>query len=232
MTASPSSEHEGPFSEPTDVGPAVGGDLPITDTDIELVVRVLDAAHDEGRLTRTEHAERLSDARQATILDDLTVLTRDLVDIDSANSTGTEVTRWPTPPKANLAPAEATISTIMGDIKRQGQWRIGAHTKIKSIMGDVLLDLTEATFDSQRVEVELMTVLGDVTVRVPNGVRVTDASHKVMSDSTTKLEGEPDATMPEVVITGTAIMSDIKTTGPKLTRRDKKLRRQQRKELH
>ncbi|MGD7789585.1 DUF1707 SHOCT-like domain-containing protein [Propionibacteriaceae bacterium Y1700] len=230
MTASPSSEHEGPFSEPTDVGPAVGGDLPSTDTDIELVVRVLDAAHDEGRLTRTEHAERLSDARQATILDDLTVLTRDLV--ATSPVTGTEVPRWPSSPKADLEPAETTISTIMGDIKRQGQWRIGAHTKIKSIMGDVLLDLTEATFDSQRVEVELMTVLGDVTVRVPNGVRVTDASHKVMSDSTTKLEGEPDATMPEVVITGTAIMSDVKTTGPKLSRRDKKLRRQQRKELH
>ncbi|MDN5724667.1 MAG: DUF1707 domain-containing protein [Propionibacteriales bacterium] len=231
MSAPAPDDHEQRFSEPTDVGPSVGGDAPVTTADVTRAVRLLDDARRRGRLGRSEHAERVTEAHEATILDDLTVLTRDLPDDDSPTQ-GTDLATWPTRPRAELAPAETVISTVLGDVKREGQWRIGAHTKIKSVMGDITLDLTEAIFDSQRVEVELMTVFGDLTVRVPPGMLVTDTTHKVMSDSKTKLEGPTDHTLPEVIITGTAIMSDITTTGPKLSRRDKKLRRMHRRELY
>ena len=67
------------YAEPTDVGPAYGGDLAVNASDKTKVLTLLDAALAEGRITPAEHAERTQAANQAQTFDDLVPLTRDLV---------------------------------------------------------------------------------------------------------------------------------------------------------
>ena len=77
------------FQEPTDVGPAYGGDLPVAAGDRTKVLTLLDSAYAEGRLTPAEHVERTQAANLAQTFDDLVPLTRDLVPLDTPTAAPT-----------------------------------------------------------------------------------------------------------------------------------------------
>jgi len=53
--------------------------------------------------------------------------------------------------------------------------------------------------------------------RLPRGVTIVDEVTNVMGETTIKGVGEPDPTMPTIVLRGTNIMSDITVRGPKDT---------------
>lgn len=65
--------------EPTDVGPAVGGDQSASEADHVHVVTLLKAAQTEGRLSVDDRDRRIQQAMSASTFDDLVPLTRDLV---------------------------------------------------------------------------------------------------------------------------------------------------------
>ena len=66
------------MSEPTHVGPAVGGNLPVSSQDRQQVISQLDAAASDGLLSVVERDMRVNAALQAVDYDDLVPLTRDL----------------------------------------------------------------------------------------------------------------------------------------------------------
>ncbi len=65
--------------EPMDVGPLFGGDRPILDSDRQLVVNLLTAAHADGRLADWDLSMRMNGVYTARTFDDLVPLTRDLM---------------------------------------------------------------------------------------------------------------------------------------------------------
>ena len=198
-------------SPTTPVGP---GRFRASDADRDQVAEVLHTAYAEGRITLEEHAERTQAALEAKTFDDLTGLTADLVPQQSLpvhrDSTGRQLVIT-----EGANPNSDKFSTVMSTVKRDGNWRVRAHSIANNVMGDIKLDLTEATFDAPVVEISGTQLMGSLVLRVPAGVTIVDEVTNVLGETTVKDVGEPDPAMPTIVLRGTNIMSDIKVRGPK-----------------
>ena len=190
------------------------GSYRASDADRDQVAEVLNSAFAEGRLTLDEHEERTQAALEAKTFDDLTALTVDLVPLQTlpvhANAAGTQLVV-----SEGANPEADKLSTVMSTVKREGSWRVRARSVANNVMGDIKLDLTQATFDAPVVEVTGTQLMGRMLLRVPSGVTIVNQVTNVMGDTTIKDIGEPDPSMPTIVLKGTNIMGDIKVRGPK-----------------
>ena len=190
------------------------GSYRASDADRDQVAEVLNSAYAEGRLTLEEHQERSQAALEAKTFDDLTTLTTDLVPLQAlpvhTNPTGRQLVV-----SDGANPEVDTMSTVMSTVKREGSWRVRAHSVANNVMGDIKLDLTRATFDAPVVEVTGTQLMGSMVLRVPLGVTIIDEVTNVLGETSIKDVGEPDPSMPTIVLKGTNIMSDIKVRGPK-----------------
>jgi Domain of unknown function (DUF1707) len=190
------------------------GSYRASDADRDQVAEVLHTAYAEGRITLAEHQDRTQAALEAKTFDDLTALTADLVPEQTLpvhrNVAGKQLV------VVDGAIAEPDkMSTVMSAVRREGRWRVRAHSVANNVMGDIKLDLTQATFDAPVVEVSGTQLMGSMLLRVPAGVTVVDEVTNVLGDTSVKDVGEPDPSMPTIVLKGTNIMGDIKVRGPK-----------------
>ncbi|MDQ7991422.1 MAG: DUF1707 domain-containing protein [Propionicimonas sp.] len=212
MTSSP--------SEPTDVGPAVGGDLAATDLDREHVVLLLNEATNEGLLPATERDRRVGIARTAETFDDLVPLTRDLVTVD-----GPQVRPAPlvVPTTARVDPAGGTeeaeqIVAIFSGASRAGHWRVRKNTSIATVFGGAELDTTEAVFEAKTVTMNVFCMFGGVELRVPDGVEVRNQVSGIFGGVDVKVS-QPQPGAPTVVVRGVAMFGGVEIRNPKAKRR-------------
>lgn len=125
-----------------------------------------------------------------------------------------DVARRPqaSPPSPSVPP-ETSLTAVLGDCRREGPWRVARTTRVYSVMGDVVLDLRQAVFDDDLVQIYAYTMMGDVKVIVPPGFEVQlrgfsllgDLKHKDHSETGTPVE-RPRT----VVITCSGVMGDVK----------------------
>src|SRR5215475_1673757 len=107
-----------------------------SDADRDGVIALLSAAAADGRLTMSEHAERLERAHSARNLGDLAVLTSDLA-APSAQPIG-------------LDHRGAVLAMFSRD-RRDGRWVVPPTIPVVAVFGEVVLDLRDALLQSQRV---------------------------------------------------------------------------------
>ncbi|MFT4165944.1 MAG: DUF1707 domain-containing protein [Microlunatus sp.] len=197
------------------------GSYRASDADRDQVAEVLHTAYAEGRITLEEHADRTEAALTAKTFDDLTALTADLVPQHPllASTTSTERQLVVTD---GANPDGEKLTAVMSTIKREGSWRIRAHSIANNVMGDIKLDLTQATFDAPVVAISGTQLMGSLQLRVPRGVTIIDEVTNVLGGTSISDIGEPDPSMPTIVLRGTNIMGDIKVRGPKKTPRWRK----------
>jgi hypothetical protein len=185
-----------------------------SDADRDQVAEVLHTAYAEGRITLDEHQERTQAVLQARTFDDLTAVTADLVPLQ-ALPVHQQATGMPLVVTEGANPSSDRLSTIMSSTKRSGSWRVRAHSVANNVMGDIKLDLTQATFDAPVVEINGTQLMSSLVLRVPAGVTIVNEVTNVLGETSIRDVGEPDPSMPTIVLTGTNIMSDIKVRGPK-----------------
>jgi hypothetical protein len=179
--------------------------LRASDADRDQVTTLLHAAYAEGRITDDELDVRTEAALQARTFDDLYAVTADLVPMVD-----------PTPVVSSPAQTEPDrVVAIVGDTKRVGPWRVHPHTHIKSVVGAVELDLTEAIFETPVIEISCAVFAGEVTIRVNPGTNVQMLATGIIGETSVKNVGVPDPSMPTVVIKGTAVVGEISVRGPK-----------------
>lgn len=185
-----------------------GGEIRASDADRDQVAEVLHTAYAEGRITPDEHAERTAALLRSRTFDDLTVLTADLVPTALAvpDSGPSGISPQPEPTR---------LTAILASSKRVGPWRVSRSTATNVLLGDVLIDLTEATFETSVVEVNCAQLMGSTKIRVPVGTTVTLEAANILGDSSVKDVGPPDPSMPTVVVRGFNILGDIQVRGPK-----------------
>lgn len=196
------------FPEPTDVGPAAGGDRRVSESDRDHVVRLLGAAADEGRITTADRDHRLERAHQAQIFDDLVVITRDLVEPDA------EV-RYVA---AQSGSDPDSIVAIFGGVERTGHWRVREQITITSFFGGVELDFTEAEYEGQEIDINVLCVFGGVEMRVPEGTAVVNEINAFLGGTETKVS-PPRAGAPRLHVTGTAAFGGVEVRNPKVRRK-------------
>lgn len=140
-------------------------DLRASDADRELVITLLGEATADGRLTLDEHAERSERALTARTLGELTVLTSDLT--------------LPSGQPIQLYP-KRSVTAMFARERRQGRWVVPASFPVTAVFGDVVLDLREAIFSTQRVTIYVTAIAGQVKLIVPPGIAVEMAGRSIL----------------------------------------------------
>ena len=144
-------------------------DLRATDADRERVAEQLRGAAAQGQLSFDELDERLAAAYAARTGADLAPLTADLqlgavVAPAAAGGKGVSVRRGPGGARWLVA--------ILGGCERKGRWRLAERATSLNIMGGADLDLTEAEFAGEHVELTVFSLMGGADIRVPDDLQV------------------------------------------------------------
>jgi hypothetical protein len=188
------------------------GGLRASDADRDRVAEVLHTAYAEGRIDADEHEERIQATFQAKTFDDLMPLTADLIPNPTDRLGGV-------PPAAVVTNETLDepdrMTAALSEVKRQGKWRVRPRSYTNVFLGSVHLDMTEATFVAPVVEVNVTQLLGSVELRVPTGTTIRDETATVLAETSIKGIGEPDPSIPTIVLRGTNVLGEIRVRGPK-----------------
>ena len=140
-------------------------DLRASDADRDRVLALLAEAASDGRLTMTEHAERVQRACSARTLGELAELTADLA-TPSAQPVRLDGGR--------------VISGVFGPARRDGRWVVPESLTVTAVAGEVEVDLTQAILQASRVRLYATVVGGRLRIIVPDGVSVVVTGHIVL----------------------------------------------------
>ncbi len=194
------------------------GNLRCSDSDRELVADVLGRAFAEGRITFEEHDERINGAYAARTFAELDILTADLVAptsrmIPAPPTTPHTPERRFTAPTPSMGPVLRNSTTVLTTLKPGYPLHVPQETSLVVILGDAKIDLVNATFDSDLVRINLNVLMGDVKIRVPDGIHIVSALSNIMSDfKTSNLPTGPSSVTVE--LHGTMVMGNVKVLGP------------------
>lgn len=199
--------------EPSDVGPAVGGDLAATQADRDHVVTLLTAAHAEGLLSADERDQRIAAARAAATFDDLVPLTRDLVSLQGPIRQGVH---RPVVDETNANPNADLVVTIFGGTERRGAWRARRNISVLTLFGGTEIDLTEAIFEAPTVTVNVFCLFGGVDVVVSPGTEVRNEALAVFGGTGTRKIAPPVPGAPTVLVRGFVGFGGVEVKHPKM----------------
>jgi hypothetical protein len=132
--------------------------LRASDADRERAVVLLREHAAQGRLTLEEFTERMSAAYLARTNDELDELARDLPVGHAAVTSRRRPTRL--------------VLALLGSTEREGRLRVRRRVVCFVGMGNVDLDLRQATFDGDVVTVFAVGIFGAIDVYVPEGIEV------------------------------------------------------------
>ena len=132
------------------------------------VVRVLEHAMAEGRLTPVEAEDRIEAAYGARTMGELELLTDGLPVAFGASTPAKRV------PQRSIK--------LVGDVKLGGALAVGTVLHATAFLGDVVIDLSSATIPPDGVEIRASVGIGDVRVIVPDGATVKMRSFNVIGD--------------------------------------------------
>jgi hypothetical protein len=185
-----------------------GSDVRASDAERDAVVGRLNQSVGEGRLTMDEFSERLERAYAARTRGDLDPLLRDLptgVGAVPAATSGTAVVsgggqgkdiRW------NISP--------IGGIRHRGRWRVPRHTVAIGVLGGVDVDLSEAELAAPEVMITKVSVIGGVSVRVAQGMRVEVSNFCILGGRDVNLGGPLAPNAPVLHIRSFSIIGGVK----------------------
>jgi hypothetical protein len=79
---------------------------------------------------------------------------------------------------------ELRISTIFGSSKRAGSWTVPLHLTLKVFAGELTLDMRDAVFGSDVVDIDVNVLMGGIVLIVPAGAQVENECDERFSSST------------------------------------------------
>jgi hypothetical protein len=87
-----------------------------------------------------------------------------------------------------VAPVEPAdflrIATVFGSSKRAGSWTVPLQLQLRVIMGELTIDLRDAVFGSDVLDIEVQVTFGSLTLIVPAGTQVENECDERFSSST------------------------------------------------
>jgi hypothetical protein len=132
--------------------------LRASDADREHAVVLLREHAAQGRLTLEEFTERMSAAYLARTSDELEELARDLPVAHAPIASRRRPTRF--------------VLALLGSNEREGRLRLRRRVGCLMGLGNIDLDLRQATFDGDVITIYAIGIFGAIDVYVPEGVEV------------------------------------------------------------
>jgi hypothetical protein len=179
--------------------------LRASDADREQAAEVLNAALAEGRLSVTEHSDRLDAVYEAKTHAEIVPLIDDLP--------GRPMTHAPAR-RPDLAPAlrrRQMIVAIFGGASRKGQWNVEPQMTAVTVFGGVSLDFRDVELPAREITVHCTAVFGGVDIVVPPEMRVIDSGIALFggrdTDSGSAASSDPNA--PVLRLTGLTLFGGL-----------------------
>ena len=203
------------------------GDLPdirASDADRERTVTVLRTSGANGQLTVDELDERVEAVYAANTRGELEQLVEDL---------GGSRTR---PSDLPVRPGEGGtrwVVSVMGGSDRKGHWRVGRTVTVLNLMGGSNLDLNDAEFAADVVEMRVYSLMGGSDIRVPEGLNVEVSEFALMGgNDVSRGNVRPDDGGPLLRLKMISIMGGSSLRrGRRKSRAERRLEREQRRHL-
>ena len=199
-------------------------DIRATDADRERTVGVLRSSGANGQLTVDELDERVEAAYAARTRGELERLVEDLGETrrraaDVPVRPGDDGTRW--------------VVSIMGGSDRKGHWRLGRTVTVVNVMGGADLQLNDAEFAADVVELRVFSLMGGSDIWIPDGLDVEVSEFALMGGNEIRVgaarpgDGGPLLRLKVISIMGGSTVR----RGRKKSRRERRLERERRKHL-
>jgi hypothetical protein len=169
------------------------------------VVSLLSQAVADGRLTVTEHGDRVEQAYAARTLGELSVLTLDLVP----------------PEQQPINFDDRPVHALFGSMRRSGRWVVPGRFPLSALFGSVELDLREAILQRRHVFIEANVLCGSVRLLVPEGVQVNVSGRTILSSREVRTRPAGGAAGPVIEIGGTLVLGSIKARTPRRNWRER-----------
>lgn len=172
------------------------------------MIALLSEAAGDGRLTLSEHSERIERAYSARTLGELAVLTADLA-VPAAQPIRLDGRR--------------PVAGIFGRERRDGRWVVPERLTVSAVFGEVVLDMREAILQSQRVTVLATLMGGTLQLIVPEGVVVETTGTAVLSTRSGSRDagpppGPPPPHAPVIEVRTFALAGRLKVIRPRQSR--------------
>ncbi len=156
----------------------------------EEAIRALSAAFATDRLSLHQFESRLVLVRQApnratldAILADL-VLTEEFTIPTGLVAAGDHTGLAGHDELIPVEPAELLrIKTVMGSSKRAGSWTVPLRLELKVFLGELTIDLRDAVFCTDVLDIDVNVKFGSLTLIVPAGTQVENESEEKFSSS-------------------------------------------------
>ena len=186
-------------SFPSDTKPARDEaqlELRASDADRDAAAAVLSGALATGRLTSTEHAERLDAVYAAKTLGEIAPITRDLPAEAAEASVGV----------ADRAEVSARFSKVI----RSGRWVAGRRTRLTARFGALIVNLSEAVLPGREITLEINAFCGKLIITVPEGAHVIDEGGALFAKRAIYgRKGAEDADGPVIRLVGDARFAKV-----------------------
>ncbi|EFC82306.1 DUF1707 domain-containing protein [Parafrankia sp. EUN1f] len=188
------------------------GPAPVTNAQRRACADRLRAACADGRLTFGELSERTNRAWAARTS---TELERAEADLRAGHPEGAEARRAPQAPTTRMV-------TLLGDGRRFGRWRLARRTVIVNGLGNWALDLRGALLDERilaeaTVDLCFVSLVGDLTISVPDGVGVDVSGLVALGDRHVDLAVVPTRPgMPRLRLRLAGLIGDLRITSGSL----------------
>lgn len=174
-----------------------------SDAEREATMERLREAAGAGRLTLEELADRIDSAGDARTRAELAALTGDL-----PNEHGRTF--------AHSAAPGSRVSSVFGDVCREGEWVVPVRSSWHSVFGDVILDLRDAHVANTDVEIDARSLFGDIDLLVPEGVVVEVRTRVTFGDVHQDAGQAAPFGAPRVILTGRTVFGDVRVRARRL----------------
>mgnify|MGYP003624672363 CR=1 FL=1 len=105
-----------------------------------------------------------------------------------------------------------SLQSILGNIERSGQWYVPKTITVNNMLGETLLDFTDAVFQHQNVTIKLNCVLGSNKIYVPENINVVCKSYGIISSIENKAPSMASRQAPIITIEGKVILGSLNIT--------------------
>jgi hypothetical protein len=148
-------------------------------------IRTLSTAVATDRLSVEQFESRLELVRQASNRATLDAIVADVLP-SGPYPLSHEITRsMPVPTRyGGVEPAELLrIKTVLGSSKRAGSWTVPLRLELIVVLGEITIDLRDAVFGAEVLDIDLSAKFGSITLIVPAGTQVENECEEKLSSS-------------------------------------------------
>ena len=138
-------------------------------------IETLCAAQSSGALSPDAFLERFELVRSA---EDPVAIAAVVADLEAEPGAALYSVRQETHPPPDRG---ERIATVLSSAARRGEHFLPEHLALLVVLGSYKLDLREATWASDLVDIEVQVVLGSLEIIVPPGIHLADGAGRVLS---------------------------------------------------